>query len=284
MIDEEELFEIKKICKKLTMLKLIRSKIGRAWLELNFKYNKNFIVPARVEDQEVLFWVDSFKEYFYRAKNSFSCEQLTVNWIKEHVGPDDVLLDIGANVGAYSIYAAKKIVKNKGNGCVFSIEPEAGNFFKLNRNIQLNSVVSVVYPVCMAFGSKTGIGDFYLSSTELGSACHALGKAESDGNSFAPVHRQNIFACDLDSWIKLEGTQFPNHIKIDVDGLEKDIIFSADQVLKDRRLKSILIELDLRINQEVEAKILGEGFFEFGRELANPDSKKEVYNILYLRK
>ena len=64
-----------------------------------------------------------------RVDSIYSKEPCTLEWIAEFK-PDDILVDVGANVGMYSIWAAatRKIK-------VFAFEPEAQNYALLNRNI-----------------------------------------------------------------------------------------------------------------------------------------------------
>jgi hypothetical protein len=48
----------------------------------------------------------------------------------------------------------------------------------------------------------------------------------------------------VDAFIETYRPEFPNHIKIDVDGIENRIISGAVKTLADVRLKSLLVELD----------------------------------------
>ena len=74
----------------------------------------------------------------WRAETFASKEPETLQWIDE-MKPGDVLWDIGANVGLYSIYAAKK------HGIkVFSFEPSIFNLKLLGRNCAVNSVSSLI--------------------------------------------------------------------------------------------------------------------------------------------
>ena len=67
-----------------------------------------------------------------RAKSFFSKEPATVKWI-DSFEKNSNFLDIGANIGIYSLYAASKDVN------VVSLEPESSNYYQLNLNIADNS-------------------------------------------------------------------------------------------------------------------------------------------------
>jgi hypothetical protein len=59
----------------------------------------------------------------------------------------------------------------------------------------------------------------------------------------------------IDSFIKEFAAPFPNHIKIDVDGIEDRIIAGATDTLADPRLLSLSIELDSSREHETAALV-----------------------------
>ena len=64
------------------------------------------IVKRNFSSHEIKFSVASNKE-LWRANNSFSREPITIEWICDFIGDNDVVIDIGANIGAYSLLIAK---------------------------------------------------------------------------------------------------------------------------------------------------------------------------------
>lgn len=70
----------------------------------------------------------------WRVDSLFEKEPITIQWIGE-LAAGEVLVDVGANVGMYTIWAAK----TRG-ARVFAFEPEAQNYALLNRNIVLNNL------------------------------------------------------------------------------------------------------------------------------------------------
>lgn len=80
------------------------------------------------------------------------------------LGPGQTYIDVGANIGYYSVIASCCVGEN---GSVISYEPDADNFALLNKNIaanQLRNVQSFPY----ALYDKDGIGKLYLSSDNFG--------------------------------------------------------------------------------------------------------------------
>ena len=145
----------------------------------------------------------------------------------------------------------------------------------------MNSLNDIVLPFPGAFGGASGPDKLYLSSTISGSALHAVGKEESDGEPFTAKFVQGIFALTIDEFCSCSGGMFPNHIKIDVDGTEEEIIRGMTLTMRDRRLRSIMIE----INGEKSVERIEELICNTGFNLADQEQweGKNSYNKLFLR-
>lgn len=178
----------------------------------------------------------------WRAATFYSEEPETVKWL-ESLDKGDLLWDIGANVGLYSIYAAK-FSKCK----VLAIEPEAQNYATLIENIVLNNLQEDVDATNLAIAGSFGVGKLYVHAITKGGAYNqfALSSVPQDlldsVSGLIPIGQVQI-GVSLDDLINRFDFQYPTHIKIDVDGNEPDIIFGASQVLKNERCKSVLLEV-----------------------------------------
>ena len=95
----------------------------------------------------------------FRAKTFESKEPETLKWI-ESFKPSDTFLDIGANIGIYSFFAAKL------NHKVISIEPDALNYALLNLNIRENNLSSKVKAYSIAMNDLKKFSYFNISSYE----------------------------------------------------------------------------------------------------------------------
>ncbi len=232
-----------------------------------------------VDGERITFVATSFIEYFLRAEESYTREEVTMYWIRNCIRPGDVVFDIGANVGAYSLLVGKKVAT--GSGMVYAFEPEAANFSALNRNIRENLLSETVLAYSIAFADSLRIGKFYLSDIEVGSAMHSVDQPISDRHHFVARHVQGVVISSVDMFVSESGIKFPNHIKIDVDGVEKSIVKNMSTVLHDERVKSIMIEIELVISGgEIEALIESAGFQEIMREHWEG---KTIDNVLYTR-
>ena len=74
----------------------------------------------------------------WRVTTLFTKEPGTIAWLDKEVKEGDVLFDIGANIGLYSVYAASKGAK------VYAFEPHIINAAKLLLNTSLNTFKSSV--------------------------------------------------------------------------------------------------------------------------------------------
>ena len=175
----------------------------------------------------------------WRVKTLFSKEPDTIAWIASF-GADDILLDIGANVGMYTIWAAA----TRGVR-VYAFEPESQNFALLNRNIFTNKLRDRVTAYCVALSDTAGFSTLFLPGFTAGGSGHSF--AEDVDHHLKPrkaIHQQGCYAAPLDELIEKGVMPVPTHIKIDVDGFEHRVIAGARNTLKNPALKSILVEIN----------------------------------------
>ena len=176
-----------------------------------------------------------------RAETFESKEPETLRWI-ESFEPGSRFLDVGANVGVFSLYAVAR-------GCdVVAVEPDALNFALLHENIRLNPKLGTVSvrAYSLALHKDFRISELNVSSSEWGSALSSFDSAiDFKGDVFLPLLGRGCVGIQLDTFVEQIGFE-PDHMKIDVDGNEIQVLQGAPQVLASRRLNSVLIELDER--------------------------------------
>ena len=172
-----------------------------------------------------------------RARTFEEKEPETLAWI-ESFAPGDVLLDVGANVGIYTLFAA-----SRGHRTI-AVEPEALNYAALNLNIALNSLAGLATAFPIAFHDDLVLETFHLQLHDWGAALGSVGEARYfRGRAFVPAHRQGVVGLALDAFVGLLGDT-PSHLKIDVDGNEWPVLRGGRMLLADPALRSLLIELD----------------------------------------
>jgi FkbM family methyltransferase len=168
----------------------------------------------------------------YRARSFSSKEPETLDWLDSI---DGVLWDIGANVGLYSIYFAKR----SGNR-VFAFEPSVFNLELLARNIHRNEANVCIVP--LALFSVTKFDYLNLTTTAHAGALSGFGVDYGGaGEKLDVAFRYQTQGISMDDMAKL-GVPSPDHIKIDIDGAEHEVLAGAGGTL--RSVKSVLIELN----------------------------------------
>jgi len=172
-----------------------------------------------------------------RAVRTRTKEPITTEWL-DRIGPRDVLWDVGANVGVYTIYGAMK------RGCrVVAFEPAAANYWTLNRNIEINRLDDRVVAFCIAVARSTGFDRLHMPATFAGASGGNYGTAiDHRGDGFQAILRQGAIAYCIDDLVKT--LLFPTYIKIDVDGIETDILAGGRNTLADARVRSVNVELN----------------------------------------
>ena len=179
----------------------------------------------------------------WRISTFATKEPETVKWLTTFEC-DDVFVDIGANMGLYSLFAA---VYREAR--VYAFEPEAQNYALLNRNIELNDVADRVTAWCCALTNNTGVDRPYLSSTDAALSNHSYG-AEVGPTLKArkAAFVQGSLGYTLDDRISSQAVPLPDHVKIDVDGIEHLVVAGVSNTFAQSKVKSVLIEINPHID------------------------------------
>ncbi len=192
------------------------------------------------------------------------------------LGKGDVFIDVGANVGVYSILAASR------GAHVLAMEPVPETYEVLLDNIHINRYLEQVEPMNVGVGSQSGELQF---STHSGPTNHVLAEDEAtDDAVFMTVGTLDKFTSDTEVTM----------IKIDVEGFETEVIRGASTVLEHSSLQAVLIELNglgarYGFNDaDIHAQLLGFGFkpacYEpFTRQLNPLELYNNIGNTLYVR-
>lgn len=182
-----------------------------------------------------------------RAFTLHTKEPETLEWI-DGMNSKATLWDIGANVGMYSVYAAKRGIR------VFSFEPSVHNCYVLAKNIEMNALEDIQI-FCLAVSDKHSFGYFSMSTTELGGAISEFSEdgqvstLECGDYKKGVVFKEGMFAYSIDELVYEKGFACPDYIKVDVDSIEEQIIYGAKRVLEEGAVKSVLIELNEKLDE-----------------------------------
>ena len=188
---------------------------------------------------------------------------------------NDLFIDIGANVGAYTILASSEI-----NAKTIAIEPVPSTYKNLMDNILINNIQENVKALNVGLGSKNGKLKFTKSFDSV--------------NHVATENETDTIEVDIDTLDTiLLKEQCPILLKIDVEGFETEVIKGADATLLNKSLKAIIIELNGSgqrygyDERQIHNKLLEHGFKPYNY---NPKTRQLMeletfgtHNTIYLR-
>ncbi len=148
-----------------------------------------------------------FKNVVFMKLNLNESVKEIQGYVKNYkIKPGDVVLDLGAYQGTFSVYASKIVGKS---GLVIAIEPDKANFMVLKRNLKLNNCKNVL-------ALNVGIWNFFgmLNFKRIGPA-----SLFGEGEDKLQVIRLNLFN-NID------------FIKVDIEGAEVEILEDCLQLSK----------------------------------------------------
>lgn len=189
---------------------------------------------------------------------------------------DDIFLDVGANLGHYSLLASgiKKCQS-------IAIEPVPQTFDQLNKQVKLNNLQDKINTINIGLSSSQS--ELYFS-TDRGTM-NCVVTRDYPGAEKIPVQT-------LDAVSK----GFPiNLLKIDVEGFEKMVLLGSEELLKSSNLKAIIIEINFNNrnyntdNSEIVKILKEKNFFPFrynplNRELTSLSNyNEEQFNTIFIK-
>lgn len=241
-------------------------------MDLTLKQYESILPRCEIEHQGVRMAFETPSRMTrWRVDSIYRKEPCTLDWIASF-SEGETLLDCGANVGMYTIWAAatRKVR-------VTALEPEAQNYALLNKNIFLNKLADRVRAYCMGLSDVTGLSVLHIANLKIGGSCHAVGEAfDFQLKPMQAVFEQGCLACRLDDLVQSGAVEVPDHIKIDVDGFEHKVIGGARETLRNSKVRSLLIEINpaLAPHQVMIAELNQLGFSHDPAQVARAQRKQ----------
>jgi FkbM family methyltransferase len=193
-----------------------------------------------------------------RVKRLFTKEPGTIDWLVKTLRPDDVFYDVGANVGVYSIFAGHQMGES---GRVYAFEPHLANVASLLANCEVNELRGRVHVIAIPLSNKDGFGHFHYFSLDHSLSQSQFGRTVVDGEPFQPVTSEIKYGCRIDTLIEQGLAPPPTLIKIDVDGLEGEIVEGMEVLLHSPRApRSVQIELAEDTAEGITARMRAAGY------------------------
>lgn len=157
-------------------------------------------------------------------------EPYTTELLKQFIQKGDIVLDIGANIGYYSLIFSRLVGKG---GKVYAFEPDSVNFSLLKKNIETNEMTNVIAEQ-KAVTDKTGKTRLFLSLIHKG--MHRIAPHKDLKSIEIDTIRLDDFFCDKDKKV--------NFIKIDIEGAEPAAFNGMHKVLETNKNIKIITEFN----------------------------------------
>jgi FkbM family methyltransferase len=164
-------------------------------------FDKKFKLKVEVDE-----WIQQHL-YFFGVY-----DEAGINFLKKTLKPDYVFIDIGANIGIYSLSASDMLDLSKG-GMVHAFEPVSYVYKKLIENIELNKIENVV-PNKLAVYKENKTIELFLSNQEN------LGMSSVFHHDTESGLTEMVEAVTIDSYIDKSDITRVDLIKIDIEGAE----------------------------------------------------------------
>lgn len=172
----------------------------------------------------------------WRAATFWTKEPETIAWINRYLATNtkvNTFVDVGANIGIYSLYASSLNKEVK----IFAIEPIQETYFELIKNIELNSVSRQIQPISAALSYMEGTGQMIGSDGRAGSSGAQLIVGDDSSGSSGSFIRTMTGDQILSQQVGSRAI-----VKIDTDGNEFDVLGGFEKSFGKNLVESILVE------------------------------------------
>ncbi|MER8867806.1 FkbM family methyltransferase [Mesorhizobium sp. M0751] len=147
-----------------------------------------------------------------------------MSFVLHFLRADELFVDVGANVGAYTVMAAGAV----GSRCV-CIEPIKSTFLHLRRNIAINFLEDHVDLHNVGAGAENGSIGFI---------------EDADTRNRVAVQGESFVAVQVNTLDDILGSRTPVLIKIDVEGFEPSVLAGAGRTLRSESVQAVIVEVN----------------------------------------
>lgn len=195
----------------------------------------------------------------YKMAKAWDDEPETLRWVDDHVKPGDCVWDIGAAIGVMAMYIALDPKVR-----VVAFEPKAASYALLVDHLALNGLGERVAAYCLALSDDRKLASFRVDTTQAGGASNGLDDTPDQFGRGRSALIQSALTVSIDEFQTLYAAPAPDHLKLDVDGIEGTILNGAKATLP--RVKSVLVEVEgdnlKHVADRIEAPLFAAGFRE----------------------
>lgn len=160
------------------------------------------------------------------------------------IGKDDIVFDCGANIGLFSIIAAKEAV----NGLVYAFEPFKENINFINKNLELNNISNVKAIENAVWEKSMTIKMRFDADSPASSGYLHVNKYENN--------IREITAISIDEFVTTHNVERVDFIKMDIEGAERYALKGAFKTIKKHKPKLSICTYHLPDDKEILPEII----------------------------
>ena len=212
-------------------------------------------------DKKVNFFVPN-NITMWRVNTFFIKEPETLEWINSFEKKENLIFwDIGANIGLYSIYNSLKNPKST----TIAFEPSSSNLRVLTRNISINNLEKNIKVVSAPLTNTENTFQVMKEGEFVeGGALNTFGKKyDFAGKEFKSKMNYSLIGTTIDYLFQNSILAIPDYIKIDVDGIEHLILEGGDTALRNKKIKSLSVEINENFEEQFKTTLLLMEKYEF---------------------
>ena len=174
-------------------------------------------------------------------------EAETTRVLRESVKPGMTVLDVGANIGYFSLMAARFTGEN---GRVWAFEPVPTMLEILNLNVRNNALQNIITVIPQAVSNVPGTTAMYVNAMASGwSSLYGEASATLPPEIRAQQERIEIGCITLDDWAAQHKWPTVDLIKMDIEGAEKQALEGMIQLSRKNARLKLIIEFNIRTLQ-----------------------------------
>ncbi len=220
------------------------------------KYDTTLKIKVNLSDwiQQQIFFLD------YSDINGIS-------FLKKTLKKDNVFIDIGANIGAYTLIASKLVEKT---GMVIAFEPVNTINKMLIENIMMNDLTNITVEKKAVYDQNTNL-ELFISNEQN------MGMSSILNHSHESGEKQKIEAITLDNYVQLKKLAKIDLVKIDIEGAEIHALKGMKQSLVKFK-PTLIIEISDGIleNSSVKSNAIYDFLFDLNYVPYNIDEKGNI--------
>ena len=204
-------------------------------------------------------------------------DRTVLRWILDHVGIGDVVYDLSAGSGLYTVIAAK----HRG-ATVVAFEPGYDAFKDLCDNLLLNGCDGAVAPLPVALADFEGLGRLKFPLGQPGQARHSVHAERWRPRRPAGEGRpllQPVCATPLDRAVERYALPLPNHLRVGNLSSVNSIIAGAATTLTGASVRTVFVTMSEKDRAEASGRLASHGFREAGAKIL----KRERVHALFAR-